>query len=436
MKVLALFAALIVPLTSGAITLDAAFARILERNPQIQQAKFQLEQAAGRRLLLRAVGYPDARVIAPAGAQGGKRAGESSVQPFAFGQGAFTQAVFDPAVPASFRRGDLEVLIAQQRLNVAVLEQLHAARLAYYTAVYQDALRALAEGQRQRLRENARTQSDRFQAGQSDRPAIAVARLLEQEVGPRIEESRRASSGALLQLAQAMGADVRGDLPTAEGSLAFVSQQLDVAGETRAALAQRADLQLARLLVRAGREDERIAAAGYFPQIDATISGTYIPVSDIRRGSEGSARRSDDIVSSEMRFGGAFTWRVIDNGRVAGAVAQRRALREANEAVLARLEAEVPRALTRLRNNLDSLAARHEALAKSGIVAGQTVAAVQAQLAQGLSSQLEYRTAESDFLKAQAGLLTAAYEQNLALAERDRITGRYFQFSPAPRSVH
>ncbi|KAF5408906.1 MAG: hypothetical protein Udaeo2_09270 [Candidatus Udaeobacter sp.] len=32
------------------------------------------------------------------------------------------------------RRGDIEVLIAQQQLNVAVVDQLHAARLAFYAA--------------------------------------------------------------------------------------------------------------------------------------------------------------------------------------------------------------------------------------------------------------------------------------------------------------
>ena len=42
-----------------------------------------------------------------------------------------TQPLFNASIPASRRRGDVEVLIAKQKLNVAVSEQLHAARLAF-----------------------------------------------------------------------------------------------------------------------------------------------------------------------------------------------------------------------------------------------------------------------------------------------------------------
>ncbi len=110
-------------------------------------------------------------------------------------------------------------------------------------------------------------------------------------------------------------------------------------------------------------------------------------------------------------------------------MARQRATREINELVVAKLEAEVPRELTRIQNNLRALQARHDALNKASIVAEQTVTNVQNNLTQGLSSQLEYRTAESSFLETKAGVLAVAFEQNLALAERDRITGRYFQFS-------
>ncbi len=417
--------------TLDAITLETAFQRTLENNPTIQEAKARLEQAAGRRVELRAIAYPDARVIVPGGVQGGHRAGEKSVQPFAFARGALRQPLFDAAIPASYRLSNIEVLLAEQRLNVAVFEQLHTARTAFYTALYHDSLRALGEAQRRRLETNVKTQTDRYQAGQADRQAVTVARLLEADVSPRVQEADRTAKGALLKLAQTMGGDLgpNGRLPVAEGALQFRPASIDVEAEASAALERRADLKLARLLMQAASEEQRITEAAYYPEIDATFSGDYIPVSEIRRGSEGSARRSDDIVSSEARLGAAYTWRVIDNGRVGGAVVRQRARREVNELVLAALEAAVPRELTRLQNNLRALEARQEALGKAAVVAEQTVADVQNNLAQGLASQLEYRTAESSFLETQAGILAAAFQQNLSLAERDRITGRYFQFS-------
>ncbi len=414
-----------------AITLDAALARTLEKNPAIQQAKLQLEEAAGRRLILRAVALPNAGFVIPVGVQGGKRAGEKSVEPFAFAQGGFIQPLFNAAIPASYRRGTVEVLIAQQRLNIAVLEQLHATRIAFYTAEYNESLRSVGEAQRQRLAGNFTTQNDRYVAGQSDRAAVTTARLLEQELQPRLQELQRTSGGAMLTLAQLMGENLgpNAPLPAAEGELKFTPVDLDVAAETDEAMKDRADLKLARLLVRAAAEDQRIIEAGYYPAINGTISGQYIPVSDIRRDSEGSARRSDDIVSSELRLGGTFSWRVIDNGAVTGAVIQQRAAREINEVVVRQLEAAVPRDLMRIRNNLRALQSRHDALSKASLVAEQTVTDVQNNLSEGRSSQLEYRTAESSFLQTKANVLSVAFEQQLALAERDRVTGRYFRFS-------
>ena len=418
--------------SANAITLDAALARTLEKNPAIQQAKFAVEQASGRRLVLRARSLPDIAVIVPAGVQGGHRAGEDSVEPFAFAQGFFTQPLYNFGIPAARRRGNVEVLIAQQRLNIAVMEQLHAARVAYYTAAYNGSMRTLAETQRQRLEGNATAQADRYQAGRSDRSALNVARALEQQLQPRVEEARRLHDGALLTLAGLMGDDLGpgAHLPGVEGELRFTNMPArDVTVEARAAVEQRPDVKLARLLVRAAAEDQRIIEAGYYPSINATISGQHIPVSDIRRGSEGSARRSDDIVSSEARFGAIFSWRVIDNGKVGGAVQQQRAVREINELALAQLEANVSREVTRIDNNLQALNARQESTKRAAGGAETSVADVQNSLAEGRSSQLEYRTAESSYLEAQASLLSIAFEQNLALAERDRATGRYFQFS-------
>ena len=416
---------------TNAVTLETALSRTLENNVVIQQAKAGLEAAAGRRVVFRATALPDGRALVPFGVQGGKRSGEKDVQPFAFGRGFFTQPLLHAGIPANYRRGNIEVLVAQQRLNVAVMNELHAGRIAFYTAAYHQSLRLLAEEQRQRLAGNVRTQMDRYEAGTGARGAINVARLLQQEVQPRIEDSRRIGNGALLRLAQSMGQKLgpRDTLPTADASLAFTAADLDVASAASDALEHRADLQLARLLVRAAAEDQRIIEAAYYPAINATISGDYIPVSEIRRGSEGSARRSDDIISSEARAGAAYTWRVIDNGLVRGAAIRQRAVRDTNELVLSRLEADVPRELGRIQNNLHSLAVREASLTKASGVAEQTVNDVLQNLRQGLSSQLEYRSAESSFLQTKAGLLTVAFEQNVALAELDRVMGRYFQFS-------
>jgi len=408
------------------ITLDAALSRTLEKNPEIVQARLALEQAAGRRLVLRSTAYPDVRLQVPAGVQGGKRADEPSVRPFIFARAIFSQPLFDAAVPASFRRGNIEVLIAQQRLNVAIVENLHTARVAFYTALYDASLRSLGEAQRERLAQNVTTQSDRYRAGQADRAAVMSAQLLEREIEPHIQDARRGYEGALLTLATTMGNADETVQPA--GQLQFAAVSYDVASETATALSQRADLQLARLMIRAAEEDQRIIEAQYYPALDAVVSGLGIPVT-IHTASTGSARSSENILSSEIAGGVAYTWRVIDNGFVGGQVARQRAVREMNEISLRQLEANAALDMKRIANNFRAIDGRWKSLNASVSNAEQNVNVIQRTLSEGLSSQLEFRTAESSFLETKGALLTTAYQQNIARAEWDRATGRYFQFS-------
>lgn len=412
-----------------AITLDETLKATLDNNPAIQQAKLRLEAAAGRRLVFRSVIWPSVRLGVPGGVQGGYRAGSTTTKLFGFVRGSLTQPLVDVAIPHSLHRGDIEVLIAEQQLNLAVEEQLHAARVAFYSALYQRGLRSLREKQRLRLDENVASQSDRYGAGLVDRSAFTTATVEARGLDPMVEEAQRSYAAAQLQLGQAMAVDLKSEapLPEPQGELTFATVDVDLNKEMNTALEQRTDIKLARLLVRAANEDERIIAAGYYPSAAGSLTGDYIPVTGIHR--EGSTSRTQDFDGSEFREGAAYTWQVIDNGRVGGAVLRARSAREINELELKKLEANVGQQLSRIRNQLTGIAERHNALISGASNAEQAAAAVQQNLGSGLSSQLEYRVAESSFLKTQSGLLEASYLQNVALAERDRATGRYFQFS-------
>jgi outer membrane protein TolC len=427
---IALVGASFLSISSGAsgVTLDTLLQITLEKNPVIQQAKAHLEEAAGRRVVLRSIMWPDASLRLPAGVQGGHRAGESGTKGFGFVHGLFTQALFNAAIPASRRRGDVEVLIAQQQLNVAVVEQLHAARLAFYAALYNRELQSIRQDQRRRLEENAVSEKQRYEAGLIDRSAFTSATVQARELDSQIEEAHRAYAEARLKLAEAMDSDLgpEATLPDAEGDLQFSPVFVDVDSETAAALERRADLKLARLFIRAANEDLRIIDAGYYPEVEARVSGEYIPVSGIHR--EGTSRRTDDI-SSQIRAGGAYTWSVIDNGKVRGAAMTQRSTRDMNELTCRKLEANVGRELLRIHHDLEATGARQKSLAAASTAAEQSALVVAQNLAGGLASQLEYRLTQNGFLETKSGLLDATYQHNLATAEWDRATGRYFQFS-------
>ena len=412
-----------------AITLDEALKTTLEKNPEIQRAKSNLERAAGRRLVLKSVAWPSARVNVPGGVQGGDRAGSTKTKLFGFVRGSLTQPLFDVAIPHSLTRGNIEALIAEQQLNLAVEQQLHAARLAFYSALYNRDLQEVREKQRGRLDENVASQSGRYQAGLVDRGAYTAATVEARALDPMVEDARRGYAAAQLHLQQAMGLglDSTSKLPETEGELKFAAVDVDVDAEKTAALENRTDIKLARLLVRAANEDERIIAAGYYPSATGSVTGDYIPVTGIHR--EGSTSRTQDFLGSEIREGALYTWHVIDNGKVGGAVLRQRKAREINEIELRKLETNVGRELSRIHSDLVGIAERRKSLAAGAENAEQTAGAVQQNLGSGLASQLEYRLAEGSFLKTQSGLLEASYLQNVAFAEWDRATGRYFQLS-------
>lgn len=410
-----------------AITLDGALQRTLEKNPAIERARLNVEGAAGRRLILRSIMWPNLKTGVPGGVQGGERAGEDNLKIFGFARGFFNQPLADAAIQPSIRRGDVEVLIAKEQLNLAIEQQLHAARVAFYSAVYNRQLLTVREKQREHLDKNVDSQQDRYRAGVADRAAFTSATMQARELDPLVEAARRAYRAAQLQLGQLMAMDVKSALPNAEGELSFAHVDVDLAKETATALERRTDIKLARLFVRAAHDDERIIAAGYYPAVNASATGDYIPVTGIHR--EDSTSRVDDFLGSELRQGGALGWRVIDNGKVGGALLRQKKIREINEVELQKLEVNVGRELSRIRNDLAGIEAKHKALVGGTESARETAVAVQQNLGSGLSSQLEYRLAEGSVLKTETGLLESTYLENVALAEWDRATGRYFQFT-------
>src|SRR5580765_8277590 len=189
---------------TSAVTLREVLRTTLDNNPDIIEARAGLEQAAGQSLVFRSIVWPDFDVLVPAGVQYGHRAGESGVKGFAVGRGNLEQTLFNMAVPPSLRRGDIEVLIAQQQLNVAVVEQLHAARLAFYAALYNRSLESIRDDQRQKLAENVTTEKDRYEAGLADKSAFTSASVQASELVPEIESAHRAYRESQLKLGEAM----------------------------------------------------------------------------------------------------------------------------------------------------------------------------------------------------------------------------------------
>ncbi len=317
--------------------------------------------------------------------------------------GGLTQPLFNAAIPASFRRGNIEVLIALQQLNMAMVDELYRARVSYYNGAYNRQLKQLTQDQRAHLAGNASAQQTRFRRVWLSAALTSEPRCKRASSIRRIEAADRAYQGAALSLADTMGDDLTGrfPLPQMESELKYSSVPVDVSSATTLALNRRADIKLARLMVKAAAEDERIMEAAYYPVVNGLLQGEYIPVSGVRRQSEGSVHRSDDIISSELREGAAYTWRVVDNGKVTGQVRQKRSAREINEILLKKMEADVPRDLARLQTSLDAIGKNYSSISQAIDSAQQSVVTVNQNVSGGVASQLESRLAENASLETE-----------------------------------
>src|SRR5205814_8581289 len=85
--------------------------------------------------------------------------------------------------------------------------------------------------------------------------------------------------------------------------------------------------------------------------------------------------------------------------------------------------------LSRIANDHKTAEVRKKSIASATAAAEESARAVQQNRDSGLASPLEYRVTQNFFMETKSGLLDAIYQHNLAVAEWDRATGRYFQFS-------
>jgi hypothetical protein len=342
----------------------------------------------------------------PAGVQAGHRAGESGVKGFAVGRGSLEQVLFNMAVPPSLRRGDVEVLNRSTAIECRRGGAATRGAVSVLRGTLQSVARVDSRRTTTKIEENVTTQKDRYEAGLADKSAFTSATVQASELVPEIESAHRAYREAQLKLAEAMAIDpAKSTLPEPEGELQFFPRRLDVDSETAAALQRRSDLKLARLFVRGANEDQRIIAADYYPAVAGTINGEYVPVTGIHR--QGSTSKTQDFIGSEIREKAAYTWRVIDNGKVGGAVLKARATREMNELTCRKLEANVSRELSRIANDLKGIDARERSLSAASVAAEESANAVRENVATGLASPLDYRVSQNAFLTTRSGLLEA-----------------------------
>lgn len=415
------------------VTLAECYAQTLERNLEIRRQRADIERAAGIKTVFTARALPQASLNATLGYSGGNLYGAGG--PFAITQANMSQPLFDMGLPASLRRGKLEVVIAQQNLNRVVTGQLHATRLAFLRALLARRLFDLHQQIEAHLQANVRSAQQRLDVGMASRQSVRQAEVQLLSLKPALSKAQRDYVNAVTELDESRGTELgargRLQLPEPTGNLEYAVLKIDLEKETAQTIQRRPDLVLLRELIKAAAEEKRMVQAGYYPFVALTAFSLYVPKLDVL-GGRPEIVSGQDPRQSETRYGAAFTWQVIDAGKVRGASSQVESGRQAMEIALRRLEENVPRELQVLVHTLETIDAKVAALKQSAAEAEELLKLVEARVKLGEATQLDFLNAQSNLLSVRTGILLAVFSNEAARAEFDRLTGRYLDFSNRP----
>lgn len=352
----------------------------------------------------------------------------------ALGTETLYQPLFDAAIPAAFRRGTAGILAAQENVYTVASSQLHLARTLFLQALFQQKNGALLHDADRVLAANTWSLNQLVSAGLVGRANLLFSQVQRANFDPTILSTTGTYRTTLARLLQTMGRElnVHGQDAlagiTLAGSLGENLPAFDAADAAHRALDRRPDIVYLRRLIRVYGEDVNIARAGYYPLIRLYVNGEAVPQTNVRNNTPNAVRATDQVSTTEIRPGIQEDWTIIDTGTVRGAVRSREAARDLLSISLARLERNVPSDLAVVRARLDDARGTIAALSGNVDTAQNTLNIIQAGVAQGINSQLEFLDAQGGVLSIRGSLLAANLELSLARAEFDRITGNYLQF--------
>ena len=436
------------------LTLEDCLAWTFHRYPDIQRLRTDIERATGTKLVYRSRALPQLAGQFNGGLRGGSlydnsvkiETSASNVittnsvavwRPQLFGvlTAQFSQPLLDVGIPPTLRRGRLEVVLAQQNLNREVTDRLHEARVTFLQALYSRDLIALHEDIDKRLQKNVESEQQRLDVGTGNEAAVKSAKIQELNLELALSNLRGYYFSSVTRLAELCGRDSSTGpkearqlwLPKPVGELRYVPVTVDLPQESAYALQHRADLKLLQALVDATAADRQAVQAGYFPTVSLVSTTLLIPQSLLVH-KETAVVAGQDTRSSEVRAGVELSWRIIDNGQVTGASHRLEAVRQAYEIALHQLQQNIPRELAVIQGELQNADTRREALNKSAAEAEENLELIEALVALGQATQLDFLKAQSNLLSVRVGIAEATYSHAIACAELDHALGRYLQY--------
>lgn len=429
-------------------TLNDAILTALQRNPDIQRARQEIEKAKGVYLEVRADVLPrvDAtssltetdRHLTNFTGDGGTGGTIDPVTGQVIG-GRFSQAkrsyslriqatqvVFAGGrVVSQIRSADFQRDSAYFSFRDTIDQVIATVRTQFYQVLLNKALIGVQEESVNLLQSQLQDQQNRFEAGTVPRFNVLQAQVALSNQKPDLISARNNYRISQLQLARTIGLDFdprRGDGPPLEcvGKLDYEPRRIPLAEAIEIAKTRRPFLKSQKAKVMSSAAQVGVARSGFFPQINA-VGGSDFRSSPISE--------SIDDTRSGYVIGVNGSWAVWDWGQTYGRFKQAKASLQQSKITyddaVRQIELEVQQAYSNLVQGAELIRSQQENV-------GQALEALRlasARLGAGAGTQLEVLNARVEVTRAQSTTLQALFTYNAAMAEFDRVTASEVTYS-------
>ncbi|MDQ3120762.1 MAG: TolC family protein [Verrucomicrobiota bacterium] len=423
-------------------TLEEAVLTALQRNPDIQRARQEIERTKGVFLELRADAFPRVdgtsnfsqtdphleNFTGDGGSGGGLDSGfETTIRDYNFRLQA-TQVIFAGGrVVSQIRSGQFQRDASYFAFRETIDTVIATVRQQFYQILLNRALIGVQEESVNLLQSQLQDQQNRFEAGTVPRFNVLQAQVALSNQQPDLISARNNYRIAQIQLARTIGLDFnpnRGDAPPLEavGVLRMERRRMSLTRAIEIAKERRPFLKQQKANVLTNNAQVSIARSGFFPQISATGGSDF-------RSSPISENLND--VRSGYVFGATGSWAIWDWGQTYGRLKQAKALLEQSKITLddagRQVELEVQQAYSNLQQGAELIRSQQQNVGQ----AQEALRLASARLGAGAGTQLEVLNARVEVTRAQSTTLQALFTYNSAMAEFDRVTATEITFANA-----
>jgi outer membrane protein TolC len=415
-------------------TLNDAILEALQKNPDIQRARQEIERTKGLYLELRADALP--RIDATSqftdtdphlthftgdGGTGGGigTSGFTNVERSYRLNVQATQIIFAGGrVVSQIRSADFQRDASYYAFRDVIDQVIATVRTQFYQILLNRALIGVQEESVNLLQSQLQDQQNRFEAGTVPRFNVLQAQVALSNQYPELIVARNNYRISQVQLARTIGLDFdpsRGDGAPLEavGELRQERRTMPLPMAIEVAKERRPFLKQQKANVLSSSAQVGVARSGFFPQISATGG------SDFR-----SSPISEDINDTRSGYliGATGNWAIWDWGQTYGRVKQAKAILEQAKITLddagRQIELEVQQAYSNLIQGAELIRSQQQNVGQ----AQEALRLASARLSAGAGTQLEVLNSRVEVTRAQSTSLQALFAYNSAVAEFDRVT--------------